>query len=101
MERVPLSIRVGDRAPMDLSSLPSHRQVHDLPDHLRIGEGGFFFSHGKLLSAGEPWIGIRFDDINLALIRYAHINAAIIAKLHGAIGLDRNLSEPGYGFFIQ
>src|ERR1700748_3517829 len=65
--------------------LPSHRKVHDLPDHLGIGEAGFLRGHGKLLSAGEPWVRVRFDDINFTLARYAHINAAIIAKLDGAV----------------
>jgi transcriptional regulator with XRE-family HTH domain len=51
------------------SRVPSHRKVHDLPDHLGIGEAGFLRGHGKLLSAGEPWVRIRFDDINLALAR--------------------------------
>src|ERR1700683_3111281 len=83
------------------SRMPSHRKVHDLPDHLGIGETGFLRGHGKLLSAGEPWVRIRFDDINLALARYAHVNAAIVAKLDGTIRLDRDLGEFGYGFFIE
>jgi hypothetical protein len=57
--------------------------------------------HGELLAAREPWVRIRLDDIHLALAGYAHVNAAIIAKLDGAIGLDRDLGEPGYGFFIE
>jgi hypothetical protein len=52
-----------------LSRVPSHRKVDDLPDHLGIGEAGFLRCHGKFLSAGEPWVRIRFDDINLALAR--------------------------------
>jgi hypothetical protein len=51
------------------SRLPSHRKVHDLPDHLGIGEAGFLRSHGEFLSAGEPWVRICLDDVNLALAR--------------------------------
>ncbi len=84
-----------------LSRIASHGKIHDLPDHLGIGETRFLGSHKKLLPAGKPWIRIRFDYIDLPTARYAHVNAAIIAKLYSAIGLDGDLAEPGRGFFIQ
>ena len=50
------------------SGLAGHGKVDDLADHLGIGEAGFPGGHGEFLSAGEPWVGIRFDDVDLALV---------------------------------
>jgi hypothetical protein len=57
--------------------------------------GWIFRGHGKLPPAGEPRVRICFDDIHLAFARYALVNTAIIAKIDGAMGLDRDLRELG------
>src|SRR5690349_19434913 len=70
-----------------------HGEVYDFADHLGVGEAGFFGGHGEFLSAGEPWVWVGFDDVDLTLGGDAHVDAAVVAELDGAVGFERGLDE--------
>jgi len=74
----------GEKALRLLLRVSSHCEVHNLADHLSIGEAGFSrgIANSCPLGANGFWIG--FDDIKSPLAGLAHVDAAIIAKLHGA-----------------
>src|SRR5687767_11900542 len=94
----PSSVLTAYRLPpaaycLSLYRVVAHAERHELLEKLRVGDAGGFGGVGKVVFVCDVGVGVGFEEVELAVVGHAVVEARVAAEHEEAIDTAREVFE--------